>query len=430
MPLRIDATAATFASDFKVLVDARRESDADVARDVAAIIADVRTRGDVAVAELTARFDRVDLAATGIEIDRVTIAAARDAIAPDLLAALELAAERIRDFHAAQRPTGLDRTDRHGIRTGYRWSPVAAAGIYVPGGRAAYPSSVLMNAIPAKVAGVARLVMVTPTPGNEINPLVLVAAELAGVDTVYRIGGAQAIAALAFGTATIAAVDKITGPGNAWVAEAKRQVFGIVGIDMVAGPSEVVVVSDARSDPEWVAADLLAQAEHDAVAQSILITDSAAFGDAVAAAVERQLIELSTQKAARASWETYGTIIVVPDFDAAIPLIDALAPEHLQVMLDDPDVIFQGVSHAGSVFIGRHTPEAVGDYVAGPNHVLPTGRRARFSSGLSVTDFMKRTTFLDVGTTGLAAIGPAAVTLATAEGLPAHANSVRLRLRP
>lgn len=429
MPLRIDATAATFASDFKVLVDARRESDADVARDVAAIIADVRTRGDVAVAELTARFDRVDLAATGIEIDRVTIAAARDAIAPDVLAALELAAERIRDFHAAQRPAGLDRTDQHGIRTGYRWSPVSAAGIYVPGGRAAYPSSVLMNAIPAKVAGVARLVMVTPTPGNEINPLVLVAAELAGVDTVYRIGGAQAIAALALGTATIAAVDKITGPGNAWVAEAKRQVFGIVGIDMVAGPSEVVVVSDARSDPEWVAADLLAQAEHDAVAQSILITDSAAFGDAVAAAVERQLTELSTQKAARASWETYGTIIVVPDFDAAIPLIDALAPEHLQVMLDDPDVIFQGVSHAGSIFIGRHTPEAVGDYVAGPNHVLPTGRRARFSSGLGVTDFMKRTTFLDVGTTGLAAIGPAAVTLATAEGLPAHANSVRLRLR-
>ena len=285
-----------------------------------------------------------------------------------------------------------------------------------------------MNAIPAKVAGVARLVMVTPTPDNDINPLVLAAAELAGLDTVYRIGGAQAIAALAFGTATIAAVDKITGPGNAWVAEAKRQVFGIVGIDMVAGPSEVVIVSDRASDPEWVAADLLAQAEHDAVAQSILITDSAAFGDAVAAAVERQLVDLATQPAARASWEAYGTIIVVPDFAAAIPLIDALAPEHLQIMLDDPGVVFDGVSHAGSIFLGRHTPEAVGDYVAGPNHVLPTGRRARFSSGLGVTDFMKRTTFLDSGGAGLAAIGPAAVTLATAEGLPAHARSVRLRL--
>ncbi len=430
MPLRLDATAATFARDFKGLVDARRESDAGVARDVAAIIADVRARGDDAVAELTARFDRVDLAATGVEIDRATITAARAGVAPEVLAALELAAERIRDFHAAQRPVGLDQTDQHGIRTGYRWTPVAAAGIYVPGGRAAYPSSVLMNAIPAKVAGVARLVMVTPTPGNEINPLVLFAAELAGVDTVYRIGGAQAIAALAFGTDTITPVDKITGPGNAWVAEAKRQVFGIVGIDMVAGPSEVVVVSDDRSDPEWVAADLLAQAEHDAVAQSILITDSAAFGDAVEAAVARQLVELSTKRAARASWEAYGTIIVVPDFAAAIPLIDALAPEHLQIMLDDPSAIFQGVSHAGSIFIGRHTPEAVGDYVAGPNHVLPTGRRARFSSGLSVTDFMKRTTFLDVGAHGLAAIGPAAVTLATVEGLPAHANSVRLRLRP
>lgn len=430
MPLRLDASDAGFATDFKALVDARRESDAGVADTVAAIIADVRARGDAAVSELTARFDRVDLALAGVEIDRATIAAARVEVAPDVLASLELAAERIRDFHQAQRPSGLDRTDRQGIRTGYRWTPVAAAGIYVPGGRAAYPSSVLMNAIPAKVAGVGRLVMVTPTPGNEINPLVLVAAELAGVDTVYRIGGAQAIAALAYGTATIAAVDKITGPGNAWVAEAKRQVFGIVGIDMVAGPSEVVIVSDDRSDPEWVAADLLAQAEHDAVAQSILITDSTAFGTAVAAAVERQLVDLTTQSAARASWETYGTIIVVPDFAAAIPLIDALAAEHLQVMLDDPDVIFQGVSHAGSIFLGRSTPEAVGDYVAGPNHVLPTGRRARFSSGLGVTDFMKRTTFLDCGPTGLAAIGPAAVTLATAEGLPAHANSVRLRLNP
>ena len=430
MPLRLDASAPGFARDFRALVDARRESDGGVAEVVRAIIADVRARGDAAVAELTAKFDAVDLAATGVEIDRAEIAAARSQVAPDVLAALELAATRIRSFHEAQRPVGLDQTDFAGIRTGYRWTPVAAAGIYVPGGLAAYPSSVLMNALPAKVAGVGRLVMVTPTPGNKINPLVLVAAELAGVDAVYRIGGAQAIAALAYGTATIAAVDKITGPGNAWVAEAKRQVFGIVGIDMVAGPSEVVVVSDAASDPEWVAADLLAQAEHDAVAQSILVTDSAAFGDAVAAAVERQLLELTTQSTARKSWDAFGTIIVVPDFAAAIPLLDALAAEHLQVMLDDPSVIFEGVSHAGSIFLGRSTPEAVGDYLAGPNHVLPTGRRARFSSGLGVTDFMKRTTFLDCGTSGLAAIGPAAVTLATAEGLPAHANSVRLRLGP
>ncbi|UAJ10939.1 histidinol dehydrogenase [Glacieibacterium megasporae] len=428
MPLRLDASAARFAQDFKALVDARRESDAGVSSDVAAIIADVRARGDAAVAELTAKFDRIDLTETGVEVSREEIAAARSSIAPDVLAALELAAERIRAFHAAQRPGDLDTTDSAGIRLGYRWSAVAAAGLYVPGGLASYPSSVLMNAIPAKVAGVARVVMVTPTPGGRLNPLVLAAAELAGVDQIFRIGGAQAIATLAYGTENIDKVDKIVGPGNAWVAEAKRQVFGVVGIDMVAGPSEVVVISDNKSDPEWVAADLLAQAEHDAVAQSILITDSAAFGDAVAAAVERQLLELATQSSARASWEAYGTIIVVPDFDTAIPLIDALAAEHLQIMLDDPDALFQRVSHAGSVFLGRHTPEAVGDYVAGPNHVLPTGRRARFSSGLSVTDFMKRTTFLGCDAAGLAAIGPAAVTLATAEGLPAHANSVRIRL--
>nr|WP_295662208.1 histidinol dehydrogenase [Polymorphobacter sp.] len=428
MPLRLDASGPGFAHDFKALVDARRESDAGVSSDVAAIIADVRARGDVAVTELTAKFDRIDLDEVGFEVSAEEIAAARAGIAPDVLAALELAAERIRAFHAAQRPGDLDTTDSAGIRLGYRWSAVAAAGLYVPGGMASYPSSVLMNAIPAKVAGVERVVMVTPTPGGRLNPLVLAAAELAGVDQIYRIGGAQAIAALAYGTEMIDKVDKIVGPGNAWVAEAKRQVFGVVGIDMVAGPSEVVVISDDKSDPEWVAADLLAQAEHDAVAQSILITDSEAFGDAVVAAVERQLPDLATQSSARASWEAYGTIIVVPDFDAAIPLIDALAAEHLQIMLDEPDALFQRVSHAGSVFLGRHTPEAVGDYVAGPNHVLPTGRRARFSSGLSVTDFMKRTTFLGCDAAGLAAIGPAAVTLATAEGLPAHANSVRLRL--
>ena len=428
MPLRLDATAPGFAAAFAALVEARRESDGDVSRDVAAIIADVRERGDVALIELTARFDRVDLAATGIEISRAEIAAARAQIAPEVLAALGLAADRIRAFHEAQRPSGHDATDAAGIRTGWRWSAVDAAGVYVPGGRAAYPSSVLMNAIPARVAGVGRLTMVTPTPGGVVNPLVLAAAELAGVDTVFRVGGAQAIAALALGTSTIARVDVITGPGNAWVAEAKRQLFGVVGIDMVAGPSEVVIVSDGASDPDWVAADLLAQAEHDAVAQSILITDSTVFGDAVAAAVERQLATLATGPTARASWDAFGTIIVVPDLMGAVPLIDALAAEHLQIMLNDPTPLFAAVRHAGSVFLGRNTPEAVGDYVAGPNHVLPTGRRARFASGLGVTDFMKRTTFLDCGPAGLGAVGPAAATLATAEGLPAHARSVTIRL--
>jgi len=299
----------------------------------------------------------------------------------------------------------------------------------VPGGLASYPSSVLMNALPAKVAGVRRLVMVTPTPDGRLNPLVLAAAELAGVDAVYRIGGAQAVAALAYGTASIAPVDKIVGPGNAWVAEAKRQLFGVVGIDMVAGPSEIVIVSDGRTDPDWIAADLLGQAEHDATAQSILITDSVALADAVTVAVERRLATLATQPTARASWEAFGTIITVSNLDAALPLIDALAAEHLQLMVDNPDALFARIRHAGSVFLGRHTPEAVGDYVAGPNHVLPTGRRARFSSGLGVTDFMKRTTFLDCGSSGLAAIGPAAIALAGAEGLPAHAASVAVRLR-
>lgn len=428
MPLRLDAGAPDFARDFKAVVEARRESDAGVTSDVSAIVADVRARGDAAVAELTAKFDRIDLGELGFEVPRKEIAAARAGIDPEVAAALELAAARIRTFHEAQRPADRDTTDSAGIRLGYRWTPVDAAGLYVPGGLASYPSSVLMNAIPAKVAGVERLVMVTPTPGGRLNPLVLLAAELAGVDTVYRIGGAQAVAALAYGTESIAAVDKIVGPGNAWVAEAKRQLFGVVGIDMVAGPSEIVVVSDAQSDPEWVAADLLAQAEHDRTAQSILITDSGSFADAVAAAVERQLLVLATESTARASWEAHGTIIVVPGFDAVVPLIDALAAEHLQLMVDDPDALFARVRHAGSVFLGRRTPEAVGDYVAGPNHVLPTGRRARFASGLGVTDFMKRTTFLDCGVAGLAAVGPAAVALAVAEGLPAHAESVRVRL--
>ncbi|MEY2882652.1 MAG: histidinol dehydrogenase [Pseudomonadota bacterium] len=430
MPQRLDARAAGFAAAFAALVDARRDSDADVAADVAAIIADVRARGDAAVAALTAKFDRVDLDAQGWEIPLADLDAALAGLDPPLRTALELAAERIRAFHIRQKPAGNDATDAAGVRTGVRWSAVEAAGLYVPGGRAAYPSSVLMNAIPAVVAGVDRLIMVTPTPGGTANPLVLAAARLAGVTRVFRIGGAQAVAALALGTDHIPRVDVITGPGNAWVAEAKRQLYGTVGIDMIAGPSEVVIVSDGGSNPDWIAADLLAQAEHDPVAQSILITTSATEAEAVAAAVERQLATLATAAVARQSWQDFGVIITVPTLDATLPLLDALAAEHVELMVDDPDALFARIRHAGSVFLGRHTPEAAGDYLAGPNHVLPTGRRARFASGLSVVDFMKRTTFLDCGPQGLAAIGPAGAAIADVEGLAAHAASIRLRLDP
>ncbi len=434
MPQRLDACDAGFAAAFAALVANRRESDADVSADVAAIIAAVRARGDAAVAELTAKFDRVDLAVQGWRIPASALDAALDGLDPELRSALDMAATRIRAFHERQKPQGNDATDAQGVRTGVRWTAVEAAGLYVPGGRAAYPSSVLMNAIPAVVAGVERLVMVTPTPvgarnlDGMVNPLVLAAARLAGVTEVLRIGGAQAIAALAFGTENVPKVDVITGPGNAWVAEAKRQLYGIVGIDMIAGPSEVVIVSDGKSNPDWIAADLLAQAEHDPVAQSILITTDAAEADAVAAAVERQLATLATAAVARQSWDAFGAIILVPDLDAALPLLDALAAEHAELMVDEPEALFARMRHAGSVFLGRHTPEAAGDYLAGPNHVLPTGRRSRFASGLSVVDFMKRTTFLDCGPAGLAAIGPAGAALADAEGLAAHAASIRLRL--
>ena len=434
MPQRLDARDAGFAAAFAALVANRRESDADVSADVAAIIAAVRARGDAAVAELTAKFDRVDLAVQGWRIPASALDAALDGLDPELRSALDMAATRIRAFHERQKPQGNDATDAQGVRTGVRWTAVEAAGLYVPGGRAAYPSSVLMNAIPAVVAGVERLVMVTPTPvgarnlDGMVNPLVLAAARLAGVTEVLRIGGAQAIAALAFGTENVPKVDVITGPGNAWVAEAKRQLYGIVGIDMIAGPSEVVIVSDGKSNPDWIAADLLAQAEHDPVAQSILITTDAAEADAVAAAVERQLATLATAAVARQSWDAFGAIILVPDLDAALPLLDALAAEHAELMVDEPEALFARMRHAGSVFLGRHTPEAAGDYLAGPNHVLPTGRRSRFASGLSVVDFMKRTTFLDCGPAGLAAIGPAGAALADAEGLAAHAASIRLRL--
>lgn len=428
MPLRLEAGTPGFAAAFAALVADVRTGGHDVAGDVRAIIARVATEGDPAVADLTRRFDGVDLDVAGWEIPAAELEAALAGLSGELRAALELAAGRIRDFHVRQKPSGNEAVDAAGVRTGVRWTPVDAAGLYVPGGRAAYPSSVLMNAIPAVVAGVRELVMVTPTPGGEANPLVLAAARLAGVSRVFRIGGAQAVAALALGTARVPKVDVITGPGNAWVAEAKRQLYGVVGIDMIAGPSEVVILSDGLNNPDWIAADLMAQAEHDPVAQSILITTSAAEAEAVLTAVEALLPRLSTQSSARASWERYGAIILVGDVMDAVPLLDALAAEHAQLMVADPGPIFAAMRHAGSVFLGRHTPEAVGDYLAGPNHVLPTARRARFASGLSVVDFMKRTTFLDCSAAGLAAIGPAGAVLADAEGLPAHAESIRLRL--
>jgi histidinol dehydrogenase len=427
--IRLDSTAPDFADAFTALVNARREADDDVARNVTHIIKRVRDEGDVALRDLTRLFDKHDLDRSGWAIDHADCLAAYEGLPPELRAALELAAERIAVYHAKQRPEDRDEVDAQGIRLGARWTPVDAAGVYVPGGRAAYPSSVLMNAIPAKAAGVRRLVMVTPTPNGEVNPLVLAAAHVAGVDELWRVGGAQAIAALAYGTDRIKPVDVVTGPGNAWVAEAKRQLYGVVGIDMVAGPSEIVVVADGANDPEWIAADLLSQAEHDPTSQSILFTDDAGFADKVAAAVDAQITTLATGATARTSWDANGAIILVPNLVEAMPLVDRLAPEHLELACDDPQALFDMVRHAGSVFLGRYTPEAVGDYVAGPNHVLPTGRRARFASGLSVLDFMKRTSFLSLDASGLAAIGPAAVALAEAEGLPAHAKSVAIRLK-
>tara|TARA_R110000782_G_scaffold117364_4_gene207732 strand:+ start:43551 stop:44861 length:1311 start_codon:yes stop_codon:yes gene_type:complete len=425
---RLDANAVDFAERFDALVNARREADSDVADAVRNIISKVRDEGDAALAELTQRFDRHDLDSSGWKVEAAEMDAALADLSPKLRAALELATERIAAYHEKQRPQDRDETDASGVRLGARWNAVEAAGLYVPGGRAAYPSSVLMNAIPAKVAGVDRIVIMTPTPDGEMNPLVLAAAKLAGVSEIWRIGGAQAIAALAYGTTKIAPVDVIVGPGNAWVAEAKRQLYGVVGIDMVAGPSEIVVVADGRNNPDWIAADLLSQSEHDPTSQSILITDDADFANKVAAAVEQQIPRLATEVVARTSWDANGAIIIVDDLVTAMPLVDRLAPEHLQLAVDDPDALFAKVRHAGSVFMGRMTPEAVGDYVAGPNHVLPTGRRARFSSGLSVLDFIKRTSFLSLDKAALDTIGPAAVALAEAEGLPAHALSVANRL--
>ena len=427
--LRLNARDPGFDKAFRQLVNDRRESDADVSRVVGIILDDVRNRGDAALVDLTARYDGHRLASD--DDWRISAEACREAfddLLPDLRAALELAAQRIRAYHEPQRPKNSDKTDDAGVRLGARRNAVDAAGLYVPGGRAAYPSSLLMNAIPAKVAGVARLVVVTPSPKGQINPLVLAAAHLAGVDELWRIGGAQAIAALAYGTDRIAPVDVITGPGNAWVAEAKRQLYGVVGIDMVAGPSEILVIADGKNDAEWIAADLLSQAEHDPAAQSILITDDAVFADTVADRVGVELAMLPTARVAAESWKAHGVIIEVASLDEAPALANALAAEHVEIATDKPEVLFKQIRHAGSVFLGRHTPEAVGDYVAGPNHVLPTGRRARFSSGLSVLDFMKRTSFIQLDQAALEKIGPAAIALAEAEGLPAHARSIELRL--
>ncbi len=426
--MRLDATDAGFEAAFTTLVNARREANSDVSRDVTAIIATVRDQGDVALKDYTQRFDGHDLETTGWEVSKAERRAALDQLEPELRHAIELAAARITDYHAAQKPADREHIDAVGVRLGARWSAVDAAGLYVPGGRAAYPSTVLMNAIPARAAGVGRIVMVTPTPQGETNPLVLAAAEIAGVDEVWRVGGAHAVAALAYGTDRIRPVDVIVGPGNAWVAEAKRQLYGVVGIDMVAGPSEIVVVADGKNDPAWIAADLLSQAEHDPTSQSILFTDDADFANAVERAVADQLTRLATGNTAAVAWNDNGAVIVVPTLDAAMPLVDRLAPEHLELAVDAPQILFDKVRHAGSVFLGRHTPEAIGDYIAGPNHVLPTGRRARFASGLSVLDFMKRTSFIACDAQSLAAIGPAAVALANAEGLPAHAASVAIRL--
>jgi histidinol dehydrogenase len=429
MPVFLDATAPDFEAAFTTLLNAKREDSPDVDEVVAGIIADVRARGDQAVIDLTEKFDRVTLTPDTMRITQAEIATAVAQVGKADRDALQLAAARIRAYHTRQLPHNEEWTDETGATLGWRWSAVSAAGLYVPGGLASYPSSVLMNAIPAKVAGVSRLAMVVPTPGGTLNPLVLLAAQISGVDEVYRIGGAQAVAALAYGTDTIAPVDKITGPGNAFVAAAKRRVFGKVGIDMIAGPSEILVVADGDNDPDWIALDLLSQAEHDESAQSILITTDAAFGRAVADAVEKRLGTLQRAHIAGPAWRDFGAIITVPDLDLAAKLTDRIAPEHLELCVADPHVLSDRITHAGAIFLGQWTPEAIGDYVGGPNHVLPTARSARFSSGLSVLDFMKRTTLAHMTPAALRAIGPAAERLATSENLEAHGLSVAARLR-
>ncbi|MHA1107671.1 MAG: histidinol dehydrogenase [Alphaproteobacteria bacterium] len=429
MALRLNTGDPGFAADLDALVDARREIDEDVDQVVAGIIADVRARGDAALLELTERYDRLTLSdGAALRIGAEEIEAARAQCGNEAVAALELAAKRIVAYHLHQVPQDFDYTDDDGIRLGARWRALESVGLYVPGGTAAYPSTVLMNALPARVAGVGRLVMVVPTPDGTLNPLVLAAADIAGVGEIYRVGGAQAVAALAYGTESIARVDKIVGPGNAYVAAAKRRVFGAVGIDMIAGPSEILVVADSENDPAWIAADLMSQAEHDASAQAVLITDDAAFADKVTAAVEELIPGLPRGEIAGASWQRNGAVIVTASLDDAAALVNRLAPEHLELAVADPDRLADRISHAGAIFLGRYTPEAIGDYVAGPSHVLPTFGSARFSSGLGVLEFLKRTSMIGCDAAGLAAIGPAAITLAEAEGLDTHALSVALRL--
>ncbi len=428
MPQFLTTTDPDFDAAFAALLTMKREDAPDVDAAVAGIIADVRERGDAAVIELTERFDRLSLTPESMAFSAGEIAAECDKVSPEDRAALELAAARIRTYHERQMPDDQRWTDGAGASLGWRWTAVSAAGLYVPGGLASYPSSVLMNAIPAKVAGVERLVVACPTPGGAVNPLVLLAARLAGVDTVYRIGGAQAIAAMAYGTATIRPVDKITGPGNAYVAAAKRRVFGRVGIDMIAGPSEILVIADRDNDPDWIALDLLSQAEHDESAQAILVTDDAGLAQAVVAAVEARLQTLERRAIAGASWRDFGAVIVTRDLDEAASLSNRVAPEHLELCVADPETLAEQITHAGAIFLGHWTPEAIGDYVGGPNHVLPTARSARFSSGLSVMDFLKRTTIARMTPEALAAIGPAAERLANSESLQAHGLSVRARL--
>ena len=425
---RLSTADAGFDAAFRGLLNESRETTARVDGVVAAIIAAVRDRGDTALCDYTRQFDRQDLTPATLRVTADEIDAATAGIPAELAAALDLAAQRIEAFHQAQMPSDIVHTDAAGLTLGMRWTPLDAAGLYVPGGKAAYPSSVLMNALPARVAGVGRIAMCVPCPGGVLNPLVLAAARRAGVTEVYRVGGAQAVAAMAYGTATIPPVDRIVGPGNAYVAEAKRQVFGRVGIDSIAGPSEIVILADGANDPRHVAVDLLAQAEHDEAAQSILVTTDAAFADAVAAAVLAELPTLPRHAIAGASWRDHGAIILVRDWDEGTRITNDLAPEHLQVMVPDPRALFARIRHAGAAFLGAYCPEAVGDYVAGPNHVLPTGRTSRFASGLSVFDFIKRTTWVEADADALGLVGPVAVALAEAEGLQAHARSVALRL--
>ena len=426
MPIRLTTRTADFEAAFEAFLQLRRESEADVDAAVASIVEDVARRGDDALFDYTRRFDRVELAQ--LRLDPREIAAGADAAPKETVAALSLAAERIESFHRRQLPPPLDYVDGAGARLALRWRPIEAVGLYVPGGTAAYPSSVLMNAIPARVAGVGRLAMTAPTPEGVVNPLVLAAARLLGIDEIYRVGGAQAIAAFAYGTQSVPRVDKIVGPGNAYVAAAKRRVFGRVGIDMIAGPSEILVVADRDNDPAWIAADLLSQAEHDAAAQAILLTDDAAFAAAVERALERHLQRLPRAGIAAESWRRFGAVVIVRDWGEAAALVDRIAPEHLELALDAADALAERVQHAGAIFLGRRTPEAIGDYIAGPNHVLPTSRSARFASGLGVLDFMKRTSLVRCEERSLAALGPAAIRLAEAEGLAAHALSLKIRL--